>query len=91
MRVMSPWDPVLLKNNGNHPETQRNKPVTPVDPDSSFQKCCPVDVLISRLALGNIKMALHMGVAVVWRSFLCSLNLVKDCYLSKKTKEVMQF
>lgn len=73
IKIMSAWDPVLLKSNGNHQETQRNKLVTPLDPDSSSEKCCSVDVLITHFPLGIINTGLHMGAASI-----CSLNLRKD-------------
>lgn len=46
--------------------------VTPVDPDSSFEKCSSVDVLTTHLPLENINMGLHIGVVPA-----CSLKLEK--------------
>lgn len=60
----------------------------PLDPDSSFEKCCSADVLISHLPLEIIKTVLHTGVAVVSRSSVCSLNLVKDYNESQKAQVV---
>lgn len=62
--------PNLIKNNSNHPETQRNKLLTSLDPDSSLEKCCLADALISHLPLENIKTGLNMGVS--WLP-ICSL------------------